>query len=463
MIKADLLAALPPIWPHDLSGGIADHLSRLNRTIVVLDDDPTGTQTVFNVPILTVWDMETLTAELETQSPIFYVLTNSRALTSAQAGQLAHEIGRNLRAASAASGRDIEILSRGDSTLRGHFPGEVEALADGLETSFDATLLVPAFFEGGRFTLGDVHYVQEGENWLEAASTPFARDAAFGYTRSNLREWVEEKTAGRVRAADVASLSLEALRAGPQKVLKRLLTLPQGAICVVNALEDRDLEVLCLAWLQSERKIVARCAASLVPIRAGQKRRELLSLGELGLPASGGTLVVAGSYVPKTTAQLAQLEARLSIQKIKVEVARVLNKTERDGAIREAIEAMNGALAAEKDVLLCTSRALVTGCDAAASLQIGARISTALVEIVSGLKQRPRCVVAKGGITSSDLATKAFGVRRALALGPIASGVPVWKLEKQCRFPELIYVVFPGNVGDEAALAKVVEKISVRN
>lgn len=463
MHKSELLASLPPIWPHDLRGEIAAHLRRSKRTIVVLDDDPTGTQTVFGVPILTVWDVETLGEELQKQPPIFYILTNSRALTSEAASQLARDIGRNLSAASAASGREIEILSRGDSTLRGHFPDEVEALTEGLETGFDATLLVPAFFEGGRFTLGDVHYVQEGQEWIEAARTPFARDASFGYQNSNLKQWVEEKTAGRVAAADVASISLQEVREGPESVLKRLLSLPGGAICVVNALHERDLEVLCLAWLQSGRQLMARCAASLVPVRAGIERRDLLSVAELDLPARGGTLIVAGSYVPKTTAQLAQLEANFDLEKIELDVARILDETARPLAVKQAVEAMNAALFAQKDVLLCTSRALITGSDAASSLQIGAQVSAALVEIVSGLNQRPRCVVTKGGITSSDIATKAFGAQRALAVGPIAPGVSVWRLEEKCRFPNGIYVVFPGNVGDEMALANIVETLGLRN
>ena len=174
----------------------------------------------------------------------------------------------------------------------------------------------------------------------------------------------------------------------------------------------------------------------------------------LGLPAAGGTLLVAGSYVSKTTAQLAQLEARCTLRKIEVDVARVLKDADRSAVIREAITAMNAALSGQKDVLLCTSRALVTGSDAASSLGIGARISAALVEIVSGLEARSRCVITKGGITSSDMATKAFGTRSASALGPIAPGVPVWRLAG------LILVVFPGNVGDENALADVVEKIN---
>ncbi len=462
MNKSALTAGLPPVWPHDLRVEIAAELRDLNRTLVVLDDDPTGTQTVFDVPILTVWDVETLAAELRKAVPIFYILTNSRALIGAEAAALGREIGRNLRLASLQSNRAIEILSRGDSTLRGHFPLEVEALAQGLETEFDATLLVPAFFEGGRFTLGDVHYVAEGDEWVETAQTPFARDATFGYTQSNLKNWVEEKTAGQVRAYQVESLSLATIRSGPDAVRERVLALPAGAICVVNALEERDLEVLCLAWLRSGKRLAARCAASLVPILAAIERRELLAVGELGLPASGGILIVAGSYVPKTTAQLAQLEARVALEKIEVEVNRVLDETTRANAIGEAVEALNAALESGKDALLCTSRALVTGSDGQSSLDIGARISGALTQIVSGLKSRPRCVVAKGGITSSDTATKAFGARRALALGPIAPGVPVWRLDENSRFPGLIYVVFPGNVGDENALADVVEKLKAR-
>ena len=86
-------------------------------------------------------------------------------------------------------------------------------------------------------------------------------------------------------------------------------------------------------------------------------------------------------------------------------------------------------------------------------------MSLFLVRLLAGLGVRPAFIVAKGGITSSDLATKALGAKKALVLGQIVPGVPVWKMDRTSRFPEINYVVFPGNVGDDYALAEVCKKM----
>ena len=193
---SELATYLPPPWPNSLLPEIQTKLEDGNRTLVVLDDDPTGTQTVHDVAVLTEWSVDALGLELARREPVFFVLTNSRSMPLALAQALNNEVGRNLGEASRLTGRDVAVVSRSDSTLRGHYPGEVDALAVALGQPFDATLIVPFFLEGGRYTIGDTHYVAEGDALTPAADTPFAQDAVFGYRSSNLRAWVEEKTGG---------------------------------------------------------------------------------------------------------------------------------------------------------------------------------------------------------------------------------------------------------------------------
>ena len=83
-----------------------------------------------------------------------------------------------------------------------------------------------------------------------------------------------------------------------------------------------------------------------------------------------------------------------------------------------------------------------------------------LFRSVSSLAVRPRFLVAKGGITSSDIGVHALQVRRATVLGQALPGVPVWKLGAESRYPGMSYVVFPGNVGDEDGLRSLVENLS---
>jgi Sugar-binding N-terminal domain len=99
--KTKVFASLPPPWPHDLRPQIA---AMPKRKLIVLDDDPTGTQTVHDVPVLTTWDTEALKREIEKEGDCFYVLTNSRSLDSAAAESLIREITENIgKAASSPS------------------------------------------------------------------------------------------------------------------------------------------------------------------------------------------------------------------------------------------------------------------------------------------------------------------------------------------------------------------------
>lgn len=454
ILRAELFAALPPEWPENLLPAIRQALHK----VVVLDDDPTGTQTVHGVPVLTGWPVEALRAELANDLAAFYILTNSRSLPPAQAQALNAEIGRNLQQAAQQAGREFTVVSRSDSTLRGHFPGEVAALAQALGGGFHAWLLIPFFLEGGRYTIEDVHYVAEGDQLVPAGETEFARDAAFGYRASNLREWVEEKTGGHIPASAVASISLADIRlGGPERVAGRLRSLPQGSVCVVNAASYRDLQVLTQGLLAAEAqglRFLCRSAASFVPVRAGLAPHALLTAGDLNLPAQGGGLIVVGSYVPRTSSQLTFLLNQANVLPVEVGVEDLLAGPA--GAVERAARQAGQALSRGEDVVIYTSRRLVTGGDAEQSLAIGRRVSEGLVAIVQAIAARPRYLLAKGGITSSDLATYGLGVRRALVLGQILPGVPVWQLGPESRHPGLPYIVFPGNVGDSQALATVV-------
>jgi uncharacterized protein YgbK (DUF1537 family) len=455
----EALAALPAEWTEDPYPEIQGRLRQTGEKVVVLDDDPTGTQTVHGVPVLTEWSTESLRQEFSNDLPAFYILTNTRSLLLAEAQDINATIGHNLAKASRAAGKPFTVISRSDSTLRGHFPGEVNALATALGGGFDAWTLIPFFLEGGRYTIGDVHYVAEGNELVPAGQTQFAQDATFGFHASNLPQWVAEKTGGQIPAEAVFSISLEDIRSGgPDKVTERLLALPAGSICVVNAASMRDMAVFVAGLMAAEeqgRRYLHRTAASIVPVRAGIRSRPLLSLADMKLPSSGGALFVVGSYVPKTTAQVDQLLSLPGIVAAEIRVLSILDPAERNVEIARVAGLVDDALQQGQDVVIYTSRQLVADKDAAKSLSIGQQVSSALVAIVRAISQRPRYFVAKGGITSSDLAVKGLDVRRAIVQGQIIPGVPVWQTGPESRFPGLTYVVFPGNVGGPTAVADV--------
>ncbi|NPV08872.1 MAG: hypothetical protein HPY83_13040 [Anaerolineae bacterium] len=464
---SDAFAALPPPWTDgDLRLDIRRCLEASGTAVVVVDDDPTGTQTVHDVPVLTTWGPAELGRELAAGTSVFYVLTNSRALPVQRAVALGRELGTNLRAASQQTGRRLEVISRSDSTLRGHYPAETDALAEGLQFEPDGLLIAPYFREGGRFTLDDVHYVLQRDTLVPAAQTDFARDPAFGYAHSNLRHWVEEKTGGRWPADQVASISLDAIRRrGPEGVLPQLLALKGGQPSIVNAADDRDLEVVVLALAEAEnrgRRYLCRTAASFAKVRGGITDRPLLQPAEVrsrSTDARGG-LVVVGSYVSQTTRQLERLLIEPGWVSVQLDVPTVLDPAQRRACLEKAAASLANALSNDANVVLFTSREHVGGGNRTEALAVGRSISTALVELVRGLPVRPRFLIAKGGITASDLATDALAVRRALVLGQIAHGVPVWSLGQESKFPGLAYVVFPGNVGTDDTLAEVARSLS---
>ncbi|OMP07890.1 Ketose-bisphosphate aldolase, class-II [Corchorus olitorius] len=463
--KEVVLQSLPPEWPVDPISDIHRLNQKNSKTLVVLDDDPTGTQTVHDVEVLTEWSVESLIEHFRKKPICFFILTNSRSLSSEKATALIKDICSNLHtAAKSIENIDYTVVLRGDSTLRGHFPEEPDAAVSVLG-QVDAWILCPFFLQGGRYTIEDVHYVADSDRLVPAGDTEFAKDAAFGYRSSNLREWVEEKTAGRIPASSVVSISIQLLRkGGPDAVCELLCSLEKGSTCIVNAASERDMAVFAAGMIQAELKgksFLCRTAASFVSARIGIIPKARILPKDLGInkERSGG-LIVVGSYVPKTTKQVEELQLQYGhmLKSIEVSVHEVAMKSaeEREGEINRTAEMASVFLAARKDTLIMSSRQLITGKTASESLEINFKVSSALVEVVRRITTRPRYILAKGGITSSDLATKALEAKRAKVVGQALAGIPLWELGSESRHPGVPYIVFPGNVGDSKALAEVV-------
>lgn len=457
--KSALLDSLPAPWSEDLLPDIRAEVVRQDTKIVVLDDDPTGNQTVHDVPVFTGWSKSTLAQLFWEPDPVAYVLTNSRSLSRSDAVCLTREIARNLMCAREKVGREFVVVSRSDSTLRGHYPAEVCALIDTLNVEVDGTLIIPFFLEGGRITAHDIHYVTEGDWLIPAAETEYANDAIFGYVHSDLRAWVAEKHNRKLEPSEIVSVDLGTIReGGPHAVADALRTLSDGRACVVNAASYRDLEVFVAGLLEVEsegRCFVYRTAASFVRVRGGIEPRPLLTHSDLGVQLGGG-LVVVGSHVRKTTQQLEALRSLPRLAWVEVNVPILLQPSLSHDVVEGAINEVDRAIKSGHDAVLYTSREPVVEHLTLNPLQIGEIVSEALVRIVSHLPTPPGWVMAKGGITASVIATQALGVERAEVLGQAIPGVPVWRTEEESRWPHRPYVVFPGNVGDAHAVGRMI-------
>ena len=433
----------------------------------VLDDDPTGSQAVHGVQVVTALEEEAYAAALAGPAATCFVLTNTRSLAEPAAAAVNVRAARGLVSVAERRGTRVQLLSRSDSTLRGHVMAEVAALESVRRATagrgYDGVLLVPAFLEAGRLTAGDIHWARAGGRLVPVGETEFARDAAFGYRASNLRDFVAEKSGGTIRRDDVASIGLADIRlGGPERVRELLAGARDGRWVVVNATEYSDLEAVAAGVLIAERagpSFLFRTGPSFVRALAGMDPRAPLRSADIwpagGPPPGGHGLVVVGSHVGQTSRQLAALRARGGIASVELDVPAVVAGREvAADTARQVIAALH-----DGDVLLYTSRAVATGTDGAGSLAIARTVSAALSRIAGqALAARPAWIVAKGGITSHDIAQQGLGIRRAEVAGQLFPGV-ISLLRPLDAAPGAIgvpYVVFAGNVGDDETLADVV-------
>ncbi len=465
-LPLEALACLPPLPSGSLRKQIFERQRKSGFKIVVLDDDPTGTQTVHDANVLIRWDEESLGREFANPESILYLLTNSRSLAPAEAEKLAYRTGRLIRKVESAVGRPALVISRSDSTLRGHYPIEVKSLAQALGKPKAVQVLIPAFIEGGRYTIDDIHYVREGDFLVPAGQTEFAADATFGYRSSNLIDWVVEKYSGRISREAVQTISIALLRKrGPKGVTEFLLGADAGSVVIVNASCNDDLEIFALGYLQAieqRPEFILRTAASMVPALAGLPPKALLSVNQVGnLTAKGrGGLIVVGSYVKKATDQLNRLLDQFGDGGFCLEVDSLLDPEKKVPYLKSIAEKIDRRLGNDQLAIVYTSRKLRKGSNSQSSLEIGRMVADGLNSLAGQVRTRPRFIIAKGGITSSEIAGHSCGAAQARIMGQIEVGVPFWILRDGSKFPQLPYVVFPGNVGDNDALLNVLRKMN---
>lgn len=491
-LEADVLAAYPADFPIPaalVAGALAASNAEDPRVLVVLDDDPTGTQSVADLPVLTQWEVEDFTWAFSQSKPAVYVLTNTRSLDPAEAAARNEEVVRNALAAAGASADSslrLGFVSRSDSTLRGHYPLEPDVIAATVAEAggekTDGVVLVPAFPDAGRLTIGGVHYMRgTGEaagTLVPVSETEFAKDATFGFSTSVMAEYVEEKSAGRFTADSVIVLDLNIIRAGasaqdPAISAKAIADALEGATnstpIVADIVTENDFRALALGLEEAERrgkKLLYRVGPPFVRGRIGQEVRTALTAGEAyagNTPSTAGGLIVVGSHVGVTTRQLNVLTAEhSSARTIEIDVEKLLADPAQAAAhLDDTVDAVVEALKAG-DVIVHTSRLLIKTDDPAESLRIARTVSAAVVAVVNRTLKTfpPRFVIAKGGITSSDVAAHGLEIRHAIVRGPMLPGiVSLWE-PVDGPAQGIPYIVFAGNVGDDDSLAQVTRKLS---
>ncbi|MFD0897285.1 four-carbon acid sugar kinase family protein [Loigolactobacillus binensis] len=466
-LAKDVFAKIPAQPdPEKVAILLATELKRLNKKIVVLDDDPTGVQTVHDISVYTDWTKASIEQGFAETNAMFFILTNSRGFTATETEQVHREIAATVSEVAKEQHQEFLFISRSDSTLRGHYPLETEILKEVVENQtgvhFDGEVLLPFFKEGGRFTINDVHFVQVDDRLVPAGETEFAKDKTFGYHASNLADWAEEKTGGRYKASAVTTISLVDLRQlNLDKITAQLLQVEDFNKVVVNAVDYCDVQAFVIALIRALRQgklFMFRSAAALTKVLGGVSDRPLLTKADLIDPAATtGGLIMIGSHVEKTTAQLNELRQLTAVLFLEFNVATVLEDSALAAEELRITTAVNAALKQGQTVTVYTSRQrLDLGEDKEAALLLSVKISKAMTNIVQQLPVRPKFIIAKGGITSSDIGTHGLAVDHALVAGQIKPGIPVWYTGANSKFPQLPYIIFPGNVGAKTTLREVV-------
>jgi uncharacterized protein YgbK (DUF1537 family) len=437
--------------------------------IIVLDDDPTGSQTVHSCLLLTKWDVETLTIALgEDCSPLFFVLTNTRGMSPERAADVTRNVCENLKTALSTMAKQINpiLVSRSDSTLRGHYPVETNIIAEELGP-FDAHFLIPAFFEGGRITRNAIHYLWSGDKLIPCHETEFAKDSVFGYSTAYLPDYVAEKTKGGIPADKVEHFTLAEVQGDCSA---RLLSLKENTCCVVDCEEQSDLDrfakqltdVVASTSNDSPRRFLFRSGASILTSLA-MLPPQPIPAPEMGQYVKDGRpgAILVGSHVKKTTLQLEELLKEDGIEGLEVAVERI-RKHEQSVMLGEIISKMEELHSAGKTPVIYTSRTELT--DFATDgerLKFGEDVSNFLMDVVRNMPPTLGFLISKGGITSNDVLGKGLALKTSRVLGQILPGCSVVKCPSDHpRFSDMPVVIFPGNVGDEFGLATTFRRLS---
>lgn len=405
---------------------------------VVLDDDPTGTQSASGVEVLFDADARSIAAALSTADSV-YVQTNSRAIDESAAVALAQRLRADVEAAAESLEVDVRFVLRGDSTLRGHVFAETAVF----ESPDSIMVFVPAFPAGGRVTRDGVHFVRSEGVETPAADTEYAQDPVFPFRSSSLVDYVAEKSGRRA-----TSVSLQDVRAG---ALPGILTnAAPGVVIVPDAETDDDIRTIAAAItaaITASASVVVRCASPLAAALAGVASDGLVE-GPLVDPTSA-VLVVCGSHTAGATSQLAALAETVGPPLI-INTEHALADPVAESVRLTAAAAH--ALRHQRIAVVASERQRRSEHN---TLAHGEKVMETLISTVSGLLAGADLIISKGGITSSEVASRGIGAHRALVLGQILPGVSLWQMRDR-HGREVHYVVVPGNVGDQQTLVDAV-------
>ena len=444
---------------------------------VVIDDDPTGSQTVHDCLLLLKWDYSTLIKGFESQSNLFFILANTRSLSENDAKLIIEGICKNLKAviASEAYAEEIIFISRGDSTLRGHNFLEPSALNSCLGP-FDATFHIPAFIEGKRFTINGLHFVDK----MPINKTIFARDKIFGYETSNVKNLLFEKSKSHINLDDIQNLFLSDIEILNDEanniVFKKLKNLKNNKHVIVDVENYSQLKKfsLIIKKLTKQKKFLFRTAASFISSISEKKSNpkddkffsnlRIKNKQKRFLPG----LVIVGSYVELSTIQLKNLLEISTCEPIELNVFEFFritssqnNQNQRNFFKNKIMREIRFSFEKGKTPVLFTSRKFLS-LDYSEQFNFYNSLALFIAELVEDLKYEIGYLISKGGITTNVILSNGLNADYVYLEGQILTGISVvtYNLKNDEKLP---VVTHPGNIGTKDSLVNLFKVLENKN
>jgi len=436
---------------------------------VVIDDDPTGSQTVHDCLLLLKWDCSTLVKGFESKSNLFFILANTRSLSENDAKLTIEEICTNLKTviASQAYEEEIIFISRGDSTLRGHNFLEPSALNSCLGP-FDATFHIPAFIEGKRLTINGSHFVDK----TPINQTIFARDKIFGYETSNVKSLLFQKSNSQINIEDIQNLLLSDMEILNYEenniVFKTLKNLKNNKHVIVDVQNYSQLKKLSfvIKKLSKQKKFLFRTAASFIGSISEKKSVPQVETffsnlrirnKEKGLLPG---LIIVGSYVELSTIQLTNLLEISICYPIELDVFEFfkINSSDNNQELRnffknKLLREIRFSFNEGKTPVLFTSRKYMS-LDMSEQFNFYNSLACFIAELVTDLKYEIGYLISKGGITTNLILSKGLNADYVYLEGQILTGISVvtYNLKNGEKLP---IVTHPGNIGTKDSLVNI--------
>ena len=417
----------------------------------MLDDDPTGVQTLAGLTVVLDWQPPRVAAAFEHGSAV-HLLTNSRAFSPAEARALAASAAR----AVAEAAPEAAVVLRGDSTLRGHVLEEYLGVVDARSSAgYPPLLLAPALPTAGRVTVGGVQYLERGGARVPVHLTEFAADGQFSFRSSRLLEWAEERSAGLFKAADGIEVGLADVRSSGGRAvteaLERAARAARPTAIAADAETADDVAAVAHGFrlaVTSGVEVVLRCGPAVAGALGGATAAALSEM-----PSAEEVLLICGSYVAGSGRQLKALAGRYPQAMVEVD-AHLLAAGDQT-QLAEAAAAVSARLDSHGLAVLATPRARPSSL---ANLASGLQVADGVAQIVRQV-DRPRAViVVKGGVTSAVVLRNALRAVEADVIGPVLPGVALWRADDD-QGRERIVVVVPGNVGEDGLLVRIIDSI----